>query len=140
MSKIIGNTTTTPMVVADLSQTNEKRADFVKNKKLSLLENDAGYIKDTDIGTTEKAGIVRFANYEEIYDTSIENLAVSPFGVEEVLREKTLKDITDKQSVVGILPVSAVAVWDYVDNVVGDVSSALDELHAYATSLAGGAE
>lgn len=53
MSKIVGNTTTTPMPVADLSQTNEKKADFVKNKKMSLLENDAGYVKDTELGVRD---------------------------------------------------------------------------------------
>lgn len=139
MSKIIGNTTTTPMVVADLSQTNEKRADFVKNKKLSLLENDAGYVKDTDLATEEKAGIVQFADIGDVMN-SVANRAISPMRFDQGLREKSLKDIMDKQTTDQQMPVSAPAVWDYVDNVVGDVSSALDELHSYATSLAGGAE
>ena len=32
MAKIIGNTTTTPMPVADWNQTDEKKADYIKNK------------------------------------------------------------------------------------------------------------
>ena len=46
MAKIIGNTTTTPMTVPDLAQTNERKADYVKNKKMSFLENDSGYVTE----------------------------------------------------------------------------------------------
>lgn len=42
MAKIIGNPTVTPMAIPDWSQTNEARADFIKNKptKLSEFVND----------------------------------------------------------------------------------------------------
>ena len=43
---IVGNTTATPMTVPDLAQTDEKKADYVKNKRVSLLANDMGYIDD----------------------------------------------------------------------------------------------
>ena len=46
MTKIIGNTATTPMAVPDMAQTDKRKADFVKNKKMSFLENDAGYVTE----------------------------------------------------------------------------------------------
>lgn len=49
-TKIIGNTTATPMIVPDLAQTDPKKADFVKNKRVSELVNDMGYLTKEDIG------------------------------------------------------------------------------------------
>lgn len=46
MAKVIGNTIATPMAVPDMAQTDERKADFVKNKKTSLLENDSGYVTE----------------------------------------------------------------------------------------------
>ena len=224
MNRIVGNTTATPMTVADLSQTIENRADFVKNKKLSLLENDAGYVKNTDYATEnvggvvkvaarvnvseigvfidesgfvkiapatqslikgksgthrpitpdnldfavscatnqewksngyteeekvlpmstaavqafvseavaniggganveyateEKAGIVQFADIGDVMN-GVANKAVSPLRLDQGLREKSLKDIMDKETTDNQLPVSAPAVWDYVDNAVAN--------------------
>lgn len=48
--KIIGNITATPMIVPDLAQTDPKKADFVKNKRVSELVNDMGYLTKEDIG------------------------------------------------------------------------------------------
>lgn len=54
MAKIIGNTTTTPMIVPDLAQTNSNKADFVKNKKLSHFENDMGYVTDEELSELQE--------------------------------------------------------------------------------------
>ena len=51
MAKIIGNTVGVPNPKSDLAQTDPTKADFVKNKKVSLLENDAGYAKEKNIPT-----------------------------------------------------------------------------------------
>ena len=51
MTRIIGNTVGVPNPKSDLAQTDPTKADFVKNKKVSLLENDAGYAKEKDIPT-----------------------------------------------------------------------------------------
>ena len=59
MAKIIGNTTATPMLVPDLSQTNERKADYIKNKKVSYLENDSGYL--TEYQVDEKIGNIETA-------------------------------------------------------------------------------
>ncbi len=40
MREIIGNTTTTPMAVPDWEQTDEKKADYIKNKPKVLTEED----------------------------------------------------------------------------------------------------
>ena len=34
MAKIIGNTTTTPMAIPDWNQTDENKADYIKNKPI----------------------------------------------------------------------------------------------------------
>lgn len=49
MDKIIGNTVGVPNPKSDLAQTDATKADYVKNKKTSLLENDAGYLTEKDI-------------------------------------------------------------------------------------------
>lgn len=46
MAKIIGNTTVTPMTVPDLAQNDKRKADYIKNKKISFLENDVGYLTE----------------------------------------------------------------------------------------------
>lgn len=38
--KIIGNTTTTPMATPDWNQTDETKADYIKNKPTILTEDD----------------------------------------------------------------------------------------------------
>lgn len=53
MAKIIGNTTATPMPVADWNQTDPKKGDYIKNKPtiptdVSDLNNDIGYISVVD--------------------------------------------------------------------------------------------
>ena len=40
MPKIIGNTTTTPMAIPDWNQTDENKADYIKNKPTVLTEDD----------------------------------------------------------------------------------------------------
>ena len=57
MAKIIGNTATTPMAVPDMAQTDERKADFVKNKKMSFLENDSGYVTEQYVNGVIVGGI-----------------------------------------------------------------------------------
>ena len=48
---IIGNTTVTPYPRPDWNQTDERKADYIKNKptKVSQLENDSGYLTETEV-------------------------------------------------------------------------------------------
>ena len=48
MPKIIGNPVGVPNPKSDLAQTDPTKADYVKNKKLSLFENDKGYLTEED--------------------------------------------------------------------------------------------
>ena len=48
MPKIIGNPVGVPSPKSDLAQTDSTKADYVKNKKLSLFENDKGYLTEED--------------------------------------------------------------------------------------------
>ena len=54
MSKITGNTTATPMPLADWSQTDASKADYIKNKpniptKTSELANDSNFVTLSDV-------------------------------------------------------------------------------------------
>ena len=49
MTKVIGNTVGVPNPKSDLAQTDPTKADYVKNKKMSFIENDIGYITEKDI-------------------------------------------------------------------------------------------
>ena len=60
--KIVGSTTVTPMTVPDLAQTDEKKADYVKNKRVSLLANDMGYIDDITFYSA-LAKVVKYEDY-----------------------------------------------------------------------------
>lgn len=59
MAKIIGNTTATPMLVPDFAQTDERKADYVRNKKMSLIVDDVGYATESYVD--EKLGDIETA-------------------------------------------------------------------------------
>lgn len=59
MAKIIGNTTATPMLVPDFAQIDERKADYVKNKKMSYIEDDVGYATETYV--SERLGDIETA-------------------------------------------------------------------------------
>ena len=52
MSKIIGNTTATPNPRPDWNQTDETKADFIKNKPTILTEDDVIDLISENGGTT----------------------------------------------------------------------------------------
>ena len=93
MAKVIGNTIATPMAVPDMAQTDERKADFVKNKKTSLLENDSGYVtqKDMDekIGDTEKALDEIIALQEKYIKDNAKDITFNVFGNEYTTKEYT---------------------------------------------------
>ena len=71
MAKIIGNTTVTPMTVPDFAQTDERKADYIKNKKISYLENDIGYAEKAYVD--DKVGEIGKV-LDEIRDTGIADI------------------------------------------------------------------
>jgi hypothetical protein len=56
MAKIIGNTTTTPMAVPDWNQTDETKADYIKNKPTVLTEDDVIDLISENGGTSGGGG------------------------------------------------------------------------------------
>ena len=77
MARIIGNTTATPTPVSDWNQTDENKADYIKNKpsipsNISDLTNDVGYISVVDVELSNSS--VNPVQNKVVYD-AIENLA-----------------------------------------------------------------
>lgn len=131
MGKVIGNTTVTPVMPADWNQTDEKKVDYIKNKP--------DVVTFADIATADKAGVVKVADPFNS-GLSINNGNMTIFEADEV-------DIECRQPMAVITASNFdLAMKFFGDGYfataedIGDISSALDELHAYAQALIGGAE
>lgn len=100
------------------------------------------YVKSTDIGTEDKAGVFKLASVPDAAEGATKEAVLTPYHMEAIfagrIPQHTITSDEDDRG--GNFPPSADYMKEYVGGIVGDVSSALDELHAYATSLAGGAE
>ncbi len=125
MAKIPGNVVGLPSPRSDWNQTNEAKADFIKNKptKVSQFQNDAGYA--TTKYVLEKADVV--LRYHTNHAAEI-----NPHGTtaEEVgaYPKKAIDDaFTERDARISELETG-----------MGDISAALDELHTYAQALIGG--
>lgn len=73
MAKIMGNIVGLPSPRSDWSQTNETKADYIKNKptKLSQFENDSKFVKDTEVeGKVKGVGDKLYATKEQVGDIS----------------------------------------------------------------------
>ena len=79
MDKIIGNTTATPMVVPDLAQTDPKKADFIKNKRVSELVNDMGYLTKEDIPNIGGANITIDDKMSDTSKNPVQNKVVKKY-------------------------------------------------------------
>jgi hypothetical protein len=134
MPKIIGNPTLTPVLPADWNQTDETKVDYIKNKP--------DVVTFADYATADKAGVVKVKNaieggsglnitkdgYLSIFEALEEDLGCSYSAVITTkILDKAVKFVGDG--------------YYATAEEVGDISSALDELHAYAQALInGGAE
>lgn len=56
MAIIVGNPVGIPNPITDLAQTDPTKADYVKNKKLSYMEDDVGYAKEDDLDSQKYYG------------------------------------------------------------------------------------
>ncbi len=95
MAKIYGNTVTTPMPVADWNQTDENKADYIKNKPTVLTEEDVlGLI-------SENGGGNGGATSEQIEETVKEYLEKNPItGTEEVYTVVVKQNTSNEYSLV----------------------------------------
>ncbi len=71
MSKIIGNTTATPVAIPDWNQTDEKKADYIKNKPLLGTLSSLDTLEEKHIPDT----IARTADVDEAIETLKTNVA-----------------------------------------------------------------
>jgi hypothetical protein len=67
MSKIIGNTTTTPVPRSDWAQTNPEKVDFIKNKPDILTEEDVVQIvKDNGVQSESLAPVATSGSFNDL--------------------------------------------------------------------------
>lgn len=139
MAKIPGNIVGLPSPRSDWNQTNEAKADFIKNKptKLSQFENDKSYVKNTDYATWNKGGVVIAPTS---YGTEVNNKGQLRIVA---ATDNEIKDRSHKYKpiVPSNLEYAVKSVGDgyyATEKQVGDISAALDELHTYAQALIGG--
>ena len=139
MAKIMGNIVGLPSPRSDWNQTNETKADYIKNKptKLSQFENDGSYVKNTDYATWNKGGVVITPTS---YGTEVNNKGQLRIVA---ATDNEIKDRSHKYKpiVPSNLEYAVKSVGDgyyATEEQVGDISAALDELHTYAQALIGG--
>ena len=94
MAKIYGNTVTTPMPVADWNQTDESKADYIKNKPQILTEDDIVNIIKNSGGGNEN----QITEPKEIYNVEIKQMLGSYQIVKGSYRE-IVEAIYDGKSV-----------------------------------------
>lgn len=103
MAKITGNTTATPMAVPDLAQTDERKANYIKNKKISFLENDIGYAEktyvDNKVGDIDEALNEIIALQEQYIKDSLPDITFYVYGNPYTAKDGTIwKDrLTDTE-------------------------------------------
>lgn len=127
MSKIIGNTTVTPVMPADWEQTDETKVDFIKNKptKLSQFENDLGDVGGEDFATE----LVKHTNQEIKLGGYTEEEKKLPIST-DVWDKTTTQIISDSDALSGRV--------DRLEAQVGDFDAALDTAIAICDSYIGG--
>ena len=64
--RIIGNTTATPMPVSDWNQTNEAKADYIKNKPILGGLSSKDIISVTDLDSSVQASLAKVENIDSL--------------------------------------------------------------------------
>ncbi len=161
MPKIIGNPTVTPVMPSDWAQKDETKVDYIKNKptKLSQFENDMEFVdrEDLDDALSGIGGNVDMSDYYTKAETmtEIEVYVSNEMGViygdldSHTANENNPHNVTAVQ--VGAYTKGEIDNFRIADELnmerhvglrldesLGDISAALDELHAYAIALSGG--
>lgn len=111
MAKIIGNTTATPNPRPDWNQTDETKADYIKNKPTVLTEDDVVEIIEENGGGGGGSGV--YVGPGDMPDDC--NVQIDPDG--EAVEVYSKKEI---------------------DNMMGDIETALDNIIAIQNTLIGG--
>ena len=117
MAKIIGNTTTTPVMPSDWAQTDETKVDYIKNKptKLSQFENDIG----------AGGGSVDLSDY-----VKKEDLATANVEFAECANSAVMADCDNAGNMITL--------YYATKEEVGDIEAALDSILAIQGTIVGG--
>ena len=144
MSKIVGNIVGLPSPRSDWNQTNETKADFIKNKptKLSQFENDSQFVDNTTYVTDQQYFDGRVTQNED-------DIAELKESVESIENGYYTKEETDAVFVKDEVYANDMQTYDQlvyqnVDDIaeikesLGDIDTALDAILAIQSELIGG--
>jgi hypothetical protein len=147
LSEIVAYIKDNREVIEVITQDKANASDVYTREEVDELLNGkvgeeklAGYVKNTDYATAEKAGVVKMKDspFKSGLETTRDGIIQIFEALEDDLGGAYSAVITTK-----ILDKAVKFVGDgyyATTEEVGDISAALDELHAYAQALIGGAE
>lgn len=96
-TKIIGNTTATPMAVPDWNQTDNKKSDYIKNKPTIGVLASKDTVEQTDLSEGLQARLDEFDAIISTYILNIDYDALLAFDTTEIVVGST----TNTTSVLG---------------------------------------
>ena len=97
MSKIIGNTTATPVPRSDWSQTDKKRPDYIRNKPELGTISEKNVIDKTDLTTDVQLSLEQIDTKANIVSLSTEDYEA--LGNANEINANTLYMLTDAEEV-----------------------------------------
>ena len=80
-----------------------------------------------------------YARGDHRHPTDTTRVSVTDFNEFKTETNEVLKDVVDQSTLDGQVDTAKIEMEQYVDEKIGDIESALDELHNYAEALKGGA-
>lgn len=111
MSKIIGNTTTTPVPRSDWSQTDKKKADYIRNKPELGAISEKDIIEKADLTTDVQSSLEQIDTKANIVTLSTEEYEALEQA--EATNANTLYMITDAEE--EIIPTVQFVIWEEND-------------------------
>lgn len=112
MSKIIGNTTTTPIPRSDWAQVDPNKADFILNKPELGVLSSKDVVEKADLAADIQASLGKADAAEAYIDECIDT------------HTHSYNDLTDKPSIPSI---DGLATTDYVDEQIADANTYTDD-------------
>jgi hypothetical protein len=95
MSKIIGNTTTTPVPRSDWGQTDKKKADYIRNKPTLGAVSEKDEIEKSDLTTDIQSSLEEISTKANVVTLTTEEYAALEEA--EATNANTLYMITDAE-------------------------------------------
>ena len=111
MSKIIGNTTTTPIPRSDWLQTDKKKADYIRNKPELGAISEKDIIEKADLTTDVQSSLEQIDTKANIVTLSTEEYEALEQA--EATNANTLYMITDAEE--EVIPTVQFVIWEEND-------------------------